>query len=116
VGSDHLRLARSACHILVGQARRTRPHSPSNAPIPYLRLRRENGDIAVWGGPARFVYHGVAPLKDGQHPLTSTALTSPAPSDGKANFRTARLFVRAGHSNPTRPQVVSLRALLRSVP
>ena len=26
--------------------------------------------IVVWGGPARFVYHGVAPLKDGQHPFT----------------------------------------------
>jgi hypothetical protein len=24
----------------------------------------ENGDIVVRGGPARFVYHGVAPLKD----------------------------------------------------
>ncbi len=34
------------------------------------RLRVENGDVVVWGGPARFVYHGVAPLKDGQHPLT----------------------------------------------
>src|SRR5271165_56301 len=34
------------------------------------RLRVENGDVAVWGGPARFVYHGVAPLKDGSHPLT----------------------------------------------
>ena len=32
------------------------------------RLRLENGDVAVLGGPARFVYHGVAPLKDGQHP------------------------------------------------
>jgi alkylated DNA repair protein (DNA oxidative demethylase) len=40
---------------------------------PVRRLRLENGDIAVWGGPARFVYHGVAPLKDGQHPLTGTA-------------------------------------------
>jgi alkylated DNA repair protein (DNA oxidative demethylase) len=40
---------------------------------PVRRLRLESGDIAVWGGPARFVYHGVAPLKDGQHPLTSTA-------------------------------------------
>lgn len=37
---------------------------------PLRRLRLESGDIAVWGGPARFVYHGVAPLKDGQHPLT----------------------------------------------
>jgi len=34
------------------------------------RMRLESGDIAVWGGPARFVYHGVAPLKTGDHPLT----------------------------------------------
>ncbi len=37
---------------------------------PVRRLRLENGDVAVWGGPARFVYHGVAPLKEGDHPLT----------------------------------------------
>ena len=37
---------------------------------PVRRLRVESGDIVVWGGPARFVYHGVAPVKDGQHPLT----------------------------------------------
>jgi len=37
------------------------------------RLRLESGDVAVWGGPARFVYHGVAPLKDGQHALTGAA-------------------------------------------
>jgi len=37
---------------------------------PVRRLRVENGDVAVWGGPARFVYHGVAPLKAGEHPLT----------------------------------------------
>jgi alkylated DNA repair dioxygenase AlkB len=40
---------------------------------PVRRLRLESGDIAVWGGPARFVYHGVAPLKDGKHPLTGAA-------------------------------------------
>ena len=40
---------------------------------PVRRLRLDSGDIAVWGGPARFVYHGVAPLKDGQHPLTGAA-------------------------------------------
>lgn len=34
------------------------------------RLRLESGDVAVWGGPARFVYHGVAPLADGDDPLT----------------------------------------------
>jgi len=37
---------------------------------PVRRLRIENGDVAVWGGPARFVYHGVAPLKQDWHPLT----------------------------------------------
>ena len=40
---------------------------------PVRRLRLESGDVAVWGGPARFVYHGVAPLKEGWHPLTGTA-------------------------------------------
>jgi len=34
------------------------------------RLQVENGDVVVWGGPARFVYHGVAPLKEGEHALT----------------------------------------------
>ena len=37
---------------------------------PQRRMRLESGDVVVWGGPARFVYHGVAPLKDGDHPLT----------------------------------------------
>jgi len=40
---------------------------------PVRRLRLESGDVVVWGGPARFVYHGVAPLKDGDHPLTGAA-------------------------------------------
>jgi DNA oxidative demethylase len=40
---------------------------------PVRRLRVESGDVAVWGGPARFIYHGVASLKDGQHPLTGAA-------------------------------------------
>jgi alkylated DNA repair protein (DNA oxidative demethylase) len=34
------------------------------------RIRLESGDIVVWGGPTRFVYHGVAPLPEGEHPLT----------------------------------------------
>ena len=37
---------------------------------PVRRIYLESGDTVVWGGPARFVYHGVAPLKDGLHPLT----------------------------------------------
>ena len=40
---------------------------------PVRRLHLESGDVVVWGGPARFVYHGVAPLKDGEHSLTSAA-------------------------------------------
>jgi alkylated DNA repair protein (DNA oxidative demethylase) len=34
------------------------------------RIRLESGDVAVWGGPARFAFHGVEPLADGNHPLT----------------------------------------------
>jgi alkylated DNA repair protein (DNA oxidative demethylase) len=34
------------------------------------RVRLEHGDVVVWGGPARLVYHGVAPLADGDHPQT----------------------------------------------
>jgi DNA oxidative demethylase len=34
------------------------------------RIRVESGDIAVWGGPARLTFHGIAPLADGEHPLT----------------------------------------------
>jgi alkylated DNA repair protein (DNA oxidative demethylase) len=33
------------------------------------RFRLEHGDIAVWGGPSRLFFHGVAPLADGEHPL-----------------------------------------------
>ena len=40
---------------------------------PIQRLHLESGDVVVWGGPARFVYHGVAPLKGGHHPLTGAA-------------------------------------------
>jgi DNA oxidative demethylase len=33
------------------------------------RYRLEHGDVVVWGGPSRLVYHGVAPLADGEHPV-----------------------------------------------
>jgi len=29
-----------------------------------------DGDVLVWGGPARLVYHAVRPVKPGVHPLT----------------------------------------------
>jgi alkylated DNA repair protein (DNA oxidative demethylase) len=34
------------------------------------RVPLTHGDVVVWGGPARLRFHGVMPLKDGQHPLT----------------------------------------------
>jgi alkylated DNA repair protein (DNA oxidative demethylase) len=43
-----------------GLARRDRP----------VKIALASGDVAVWGGPSRFVYHGVAPLEDGEHPVT----------------------------------------------
>jgi alkylated DNA repair protein (DNA oxidative demethylase) len=33
------------------------------------RYRLEHGDVVVWGGPSRLVFHGVAPLADGEHAL-----------------------------------------------
>jgi DNA oxidative demethylase len=33
------------------------------------RFRLEHGDIAVWGGPSRLFFHGVAPLAEGNHPV-----------------------------------------------
>lgn len=34
-----------------------------------IRVPVVHGDVLVWGGPARLRYHGVMPLKDGNHPL-----------------------------------------------
>jgi len=34
------------------------------------RVRLESGDVVVWGGSTRLAFHGVAPLADGDHPLT----------------------------------------------
>lgn len=33
------------------------------------RIQLRHGDIVVWGGSARLRYHGVAALKDAEHPL-----------------------------------------------
>jgi alkylated DNA repair protein (DNA oxidative demethylase) len=35
---------------------------------PTIRVHLTHGDVAVWGGPARLRYHGVAPLKEDSHP------------------------------------------------
>jgi alkylated DNA repair protein (DNA oxidative demethylase) len=34
------------------------------------RILLQSGDVVVWGGPARLIFHGVAPLVEGEHPLT----------------------------------------------
>jgi alkylated DNA repair protein (DNA oxidative demethylase) len=36
---------------------------------PTRKYPLSHGDIAVWGGPSRLFFHGVATLKDGDHPL-----------------------------------------------
>jgi len=37
---------------------------------PVRRIVLESGDVVVWGGESRFVYHGVAPLPEAHHSLT----------------------------------------------
>jgi len=34
------------------------------------RVRLESGDVVVWGGPSRLVFHGVDVLADGEHEQT----------------------------------------------
>jgi alkylated DNA repair protein (DNA oxidative demethylase) len=36
---------------------------------PTAKYILRHGDVVVWGGASRLRYHGVAPLKDGAHPL-----------------------------------------------
>ena len=36
---------------------------------PTQRVPLAHGDVVVWGGPSRLRYHGVLPVKDGDHPL-----------------------------------------------
>jgi DNA oxidative demethylase len=49
-----------ATFLFGGNARSERPR----------RIGLESGDVVVWGGPDRLVYHGVAPLAEGYDPLT----------------------------------------------
>jgi alkylated DNA repair protein (DNA oxidative demethylase) len=44
----------------------TRNHRPRRVPLAH-------GDVVVWGGPARLHFHGVLPLKEGQHALLGAA-------------------------------------------
>ncbi len=53
-------LGLSAVFLFGGDRRSDRPQ----------RVPMQHGDVAVWGGPLRLAYHGVAPLAEGEHPLT----------------------------------------------
>jgi DNA oxidative demethylase len=37
---------------------------------PVKKFVLRHGDVAVWGGPSRLRYHGILPLREGDHPLT----------------------------------------------
>lgn len=52
------------------------------------RLRLDSGDVVVWGGPSRFIYHGVAPIKESVHPLTA---------DERVNLTFRRVRRHAAH-------------------
>lgn len=45
-----------------GQKRSDRP----------ARWMLAHGDVVVWGGPSRLVFHGILPLAAGEHPLTGS--------------------------------------------
>jgi DNA oxidative demethylase len=51
-------LGLDATFLFGGLKRSDRPH----------RLQLTHGDVLVWGGEKRLVYHGVAPVADGSHP------------------------------------------------
>ncbi len=36
---------------------------------PPMRIALSHGDVIVWGGPARMIFHGVAPVADGHHAM-----------------------------------------------
>jgi alkylated DNA repair protein (DNA oxidative demethylase) len=50
-------LGLSATFLFGGDDRSDRPR----------RVPIHHGDVAVWGGPSRLAFHGIAPLKDGEH-------------------------------------------------
>lgn len=37
---------------------------------PTRKYRLAHGDVVVWGGPARMIFHGVSTLAAGEHPAT----------------------------------------------
>ena len=52
-------LGLSATFLFGGDERADRPK----------RVKLFHGDVVVWGGVSRLAFHGIAPLKDGEHPV-----------------------------------------------
>jgi alkylated DNA repair protein (DNA oxidative demethylase) len=52
-----------AVFLFGGSTRKERPQ----------RLTLTHGDVVVWGGASRLRYHGVAPLKEADHPFAGSA-------------------------------------------
>ena len=48
-----------AVFLFGGLSRKDRP----------VRVALQNGDVVVWGGPSRLYFHGISPLKEGEHVL-----------------------------------------------
>ena len=57
-----------------------------NRTNPTRRIALAHGDVVVWGGPARFVFHGIAKLKPGE---LDHAHQHHVPPHGKARGRSA---------------------------
>ncbi len=63
---DERELARPIVSVSLGLAAVFQFGGPRRSdPVRKYALR--HGDVVVWGGPSRLYYHGVAPLKDGEH-------------------------------------------------
>jgi alkylated DNA repair protein (DNA oxidative demethylase) len=52
-------LGLTATFLFGGKARADKPQ----------RVALTHGDVVVWGGPTRTIFHGIAPLRVGDHPL-----------------------------------------------
>ena len=95
-----------AAFLWGGLARRDRPR----------RVRLESGDVVVWGGASRLVFHGVDVLAEGEHQLTgqcshqSHAATGAVTRSPARRTATAVIRQRAGGNLPPRPATSSLRS------
>ena len=61
------------------------------------RIRLASGDVVIWGGASRLVYHGIAPLAEGSHCLAGRARYNLTfRTVGQTPVATAATFVPGG--------------------